>query len=88
MSVEIKVKEIVAEVFNAGAEKVTWEARFIEDLGVDSLYTIDLILELEKTFGIKILDKDVVKILKVKDAIKYIEERRVKDKPKLNPARR
>ncbi len=69
-----KVIEIVAEQLGVGKEKVTPETSFINDLGADSLDTVELVMEFEEEFDINIPDEDAEKIQTVGDAIKYIEE--------------
>jgi acyl carrier protein len=73
MSVELKVKDIIAKQLGVDGEKVTTEASFIDDLGADSLDTVELVMAFEEAFNIEIPDDDAEKILKVQDAIKYIE---------------
>ena len=73
MSVEAKIKQIIVEQLQLSAEEVTPEASFIEDLGADSLDLTELIMAFEEAFGVEIADEDAQKILKVKDAINYIE---------------
>ena len=73
MSIEAKIKQIVAEQLRLTEEEVTPEASFIEDLGADSLDLTELIMAFEEAFGVEIADEDAQKILKVKDAINYIE---------------
>ncbi len=68
-----KVKKIIVEQLGVEAEEVTPEAKFIEDLGADSLDTVELIMALEEEFGIEIPDEDAEKIVTVKDAIEYIK---------------
>jgi acyl carrier protein len=75
MAVEAKVKEIIAKQLGVDMEKVTPEASFVEDLGADSLDTVELVMAFEEAFNIEIPDEDAEKILKVQDAIKYIEEK-------------
>jgi acyl carrier protein len=75
MAVEAKVKEIIAKQLGVDMEKVTHEASFVEDLGADSLDTVELVMAFEEAFNIEIPDDDAEKILKVQDAIKYIEEK-------------
>lgn len=75
MSVEAKVKDIIAKQLGVDLEKVTPEASFIEDLGADSLDTVELVMAFEEAFNIEIPDEDAEKILKVNDAVKYIEEK-------------
>lgn len=68
-----KVREIVSEQLGVDVEEVTEEASFIDDLGADSLDTVELVMALEEEFGIEIPDEDAEKITTVKDAIAYIE---------------
>ncbi len=75
MSVEARVKDIIAKQLGVDMEKVTPEASFIEDLGADSLDTVELVMAFEEAFNIEIPDEDAEKILKVQDAIKYIDEK-------------
>lgn len=74
MAVDVeKVKEIVAEQLGVDADEVTDEASFIDDLGADSLDTVELVMALEEEFGVEIPDEDAEQIATVKDAIAYIE---------------
>jgi acyl carrier protein len=75
MSVEAKVKEIIAKQLGVDMEKVTSEASFVDDLGADSLDTVELVMAFEEAFNIEIPDEDAEKILKVRDAFKYIEDK-------------
>lgn len=75
MSVEAKVKDIIAKQLGVDGEKVTPDASFIDDLGADSLDTVELVMAFEEAFNIEIPDEDAEKILKVQDATKYIEEK-------------
>lgn len=75
MSVEERVKAIVVEQLSVDPEEVTPEAAFVEDLGADSLDTVELIMAFEEEFGVEISDDDAEKIRKVRDAIDYIESR-------------
>jgi len=75
MSTEAKVKEIIVKQLNVDAAKVTPEASFVEDLGADSLDTVELVMAFEEEFGIEIPDEDAEKIAKVKDAVAYIEDK-------------
>jgi acyl carrier protein len=68
-----KVREIVADQLGVDIDEVTEEASFIDDLGADSLDTVELVMALEEEFGIEIPDEDAEKISTVKDAIAYIE---------------
>ncbi len=74
MSVEEKVKKIIVDQLGVSADEVTSEASFVEDLGADSLDLTELIMAMEEEFGIEIGDEDAQKILKVKDAVAYIEK--------------
>lgn len=70
-----KIKSIIAEQLGVKPEEVTPEASFIDDLGADSLDTVELVMALEEEFGVEIPDEDAEKMTKVADAIKYIEEK-------------
>ena len=72
MSHEEKVKEIIMEQLGVGADQVTPEASFIDDLGADSLDTVELVMALEEEFGIEIPDEEAEKIATVKDAVSYL----------------
>ncbi|MFA6956947.1 MAG: acyl carrier protein [Thermoanaerobaculia bacterium] len=74
MSVEQKVKDIIVEQLGVEADEVKAEASFVEDLGADSLDTVELIMAFEEEFGIEISDEDAEKIKRVKDAVEYIEK--------------
>lgn len=74
MSVEEKVKEIIVEQLGVTPDEVTDAASFVEDLGADSLDTVELVMAFEEEFGIEISDEDAEKIKTVKDAVVYIEE--------------
>jgi acyl carrier protein len=73
-SVEERIKEIIVEQLGVDAEDVTANARFIEDLGADSLDTVELVMALEEHFDIQIPDEDAEKIATVGDAIQYIKD--------------
>jgi acyl carrier protein len=73
--VDEKVKEIIAKQLGVNAAEVTLEASFVEDLGADSLDTVELVMAFEETFNIEIPDEDAEKIAKVKDAIEYIKNK-------------
>jgi acyl carrier protein len=70
-----RVKEIIVEQLGVNPEQVTPEAKFIEDLGADSLDTVELVMAFEEEFGAEIPDEDAEKLQTVGDVIKYIEER-------------
>lgn len=78
MAVAEKVKSIIAEQLGVKIEEVKPEAAFIDDLGADSLDTVELIMALEEEFSVEIPDEDAEKMTKVGDAIKYIEEKAAK----------
>ncbi|MDX9714282.1 MAG: acyl carrier protein [Dissulfurispiraceae bacterium] len=73
--VEEKVKEIIAKQLGVDAAEVTPEASFVEDLGADSLDTVELVMAFEEAFNIEIPDEDAEKIAKVKDAVDYIKNK-------------
>ena len=70
-----KVKKMVADHLGVEELKVTEEANFVDDLGADSLDTVELVMAFEEEFGSEISDSDAEKILTVGDAIKFIESR-------------
>jgi len=72
-SVEERVKKIVAEQLGVKEEEVTNDASFVDDLGADSLDTVELVMAFEEEFGIEIPDEDAEKITRVKEAVEYIE---------------
>lgn len=72
MSVEDRVKEIIIEQLGVDAGQVTENAKFVEDLGADSLDTVELVMALEEEFSIEIPDDDAEKIASVGDAVNYI----------------
>ncbi|HEV8118147.1 MAG TPA: acyl carrier protein [Thermoanaerobaculia bacterium] len=74
MSVEDKVKSIIVEQLGVDANEVTSEASFVDDLGADSLDTVELVMAFEEAFNIEIPDEAAEKIQKVKDAVAYIEK--------------
>ena len=71
--IEARVKDIIINELGVEAEKVTSAASFVEDLGADSLDTVELVMAFEEEFGIEIPDEDAEKITRVKEAIDYIE---------------
>jgi len=74
MAVEEKVKQIVAEQLGVDEDQVTEDASFMDDLGADSLDTVELVMALEEEFDIEIPDEDAEKIQTVRDAISYIKD--------------
>jgi len=75
MAVSERIKSIIAEQLGVKIEEVTESAKFIDDLGADSLDTVELVMALEEEFGIEVPDEDAEKMATVGDAIKYIEEK-------------
>ncbi len=73
--VPVKVKKMVADHLGVDELKVTDEANFIDDLGADSLDTVELVMAFEEEFGAEISDSEAEKILTVGDAIKFIENK-------------
>ena len=73
-SVEQKVKDIIVEQLGVDPEQVTPEASFVDDLGADSLDTVELVMALEEEFNLEIPDEEAEKIATVGDAITYIEK--------------
>lgn len=73
MSVAEKVKAIIVDQLGVDADKVKPDASFVEDLGADSLDTVDLFIAIEDEFRVTIGDEDAEKIVTVQDAVKYIE---------------
>jgi len=73
-TIEERVKKVVLEQLEVSADQVTPEASFIDDLGADSLDTVELVMALEEEFGLEIPDDKAESIAKVKDAVQYIKE--------------
>lgn len=72
--IESRVKKIVVEQLGVKEEEVTTDASFVDDLGADSLDTVELVMALEEEFEIEIPDENAEKIVTIKDAVKYIIE--------------
>jgi acyl carrier protein len=72
--IEAKVKDIIINELGVEAEKVTASASFVEDLGADSLDTVELVMAFEEEFGIEIPDEDAEKLQTVGDAVNYIQQ--------------
>ena len=70
-----KIKSIVAEQLGVNEDQVTEDASFVDDLGADSLDTVELIMAFEEEFDVEIPDEDAQKIKTVKDVIEYIESK-------------
>ena len=73
--IEAKVKEIIINELGVDAEKVTPEASFVEDLGADSLDTVELVMAFEEEFGMEIPDEEAEKLRTVGDAIGYLNQK-------------
>ncbi len=73
-SIDERVKQIVAEQLGVDEDQVTTEASFMDDLGADSLDTVELVMALEEEFDVEISDEDAEKIQTVKDAVDYISK--------------
>ena len=74
-SIEEKVKDIIVEQLGVNPEQVTQSASFIEDLGADSLDTVELVMAVEEEFSVEVPDEDAEKLQSVGDVVKYIEEK-------------
>ena len=74
MAVADKVKSIIVEQLGVDEEEVTPDASFVDDLGADSLDTVELVMAFEEAFDIEIPDEDAEKIRTVKDAVDYIDK--------------
>ena len=72
-AVQDRVKQIIVEQLGVDEEEVTADASFVDDLGADSLDTVELVMAFEEEFGIEIPDEDAEKITRVKEAVEYIE---------------
>ncbi len=75
VNIEDKVKEIIVEQLGVNPEQVTREAKFIEDLGADSLDTVELVMAFEEEFSVEVPDEEAEKLQTVGDVITYIEGR-------------
>ena len=75
MALEDKVKDIIVEQLGVNAEQVTPEATFIEDLGADSLDTVELVMAFEEEFGAEIPDEDAEKLTSVGAVLDYLKEK-------------
>ncbi len=74
-TIEDKVKDIIVEQLGVNAEQVTPTARFVEDLGADSLDTVELVMAFEEEFGAEIPDEQAEKLLTVGDVVNYIKDK-------------
>jgi acyl carrier protein len=75
MAIEDKVKEIIVEQLGVNADQVTSEASFIEDLGADSLDTVELVMAFEEEFGAEIPDEDAEKLKTVGGVVEYLNSK-------------
>ncbi|HEU17993.1 MAG TPA: acyl carrier protein [Deltaproteobacteria bacterium] len=75
MTIEERVKNIIIEQLNVSEEECVPEAKFIDDLGADSLDLVELIMAMEDHFGLEISDDDLAKITTIQDVIDYITAR-------------
>jgi len=75
MSVENKVKKIIVDQLDVAEDEVTSGASFVDDLGADSLDTVEMVMAFEEEFGIEIPDEDAEKIKTVQDAVDYIQKK-------------
>lgn len=75
MSLEEKVKDIIVEKLGVAAEKVKGDAHFIDDLGADSLDTVELVMAFEEEFAVEIPDEDAQQITTVKNAVDYLSKK-------------
>ena len=80
MAVAGKVTGIIVEQLGVDEEEVTMDASFVDDLGADSLDTVELVMAFEEEFGLEIPDEDAEKITRVKEAVDYIESHGKKKK--------
>jgi len=76
MSVEDRIKEIIVEQLGVDASEVTDDASFIDDLGADSLDTVELVMAFEEEFGIEIPDEEAEKLQTVKDALNFMRDKK------------
>jgi acyl carrier protein len=73
-NIQDKVKDIIGEQLGVNPEQVTQEAKFIEDLGADSLDTVELVMAFEEEFGIDVPDEEAEKLQSVGDVVRYVED--------------
>lgn len=77
MSIQERVNQIIVEQLGVKPEQVTEEAHFENDLGADSLDSVELVMAIEEEFGIEISDEDAERMKKVKDVLNYLKSRQV-----------
>ena len=73
-TIEEKVKDIIVDQLGVNAEQVVLDAKFIEDLGADSLDTVELVMAVEEEFSIEVPDEEAEKLQTVRDVVTYVEE--------------
>ena len=73
-SIDERVRDLIVEQLGVNSDQVTPSASFVDDLGADSLDTVELVMAFEEEFGLDIPDEDAEKMASVNDAIKYLEE--------------
>ena len=73
-AIEERVRDLIVEQLGVNADQVTADASFVDDLGADSLDTVELVMAFEEEFGIDIPDEDAEKMMTVGDATKYLDE--------------
>ena len=73
-NIEQKVRDIIVEQLGVNADQVTTDAKFIEDLGADSLDTVELVMAYEEEFGIEVPDEEAEKLMTVGNVVQYIED--------------
>ncbi len=73
-SIEEKIRDIIVEQLGVNADQVTPDAKFIEDLGADSLDTVELVMAFEEEFGIDVPDEEAEKLQSVGDVVRYVED--------------
>jgi acyl carrier protein len=76
ISIEEKVKDIIVEQLGVNPEQITPSASFIEDLGADSLDTVELVMAFEEEFSVDVPDEDAERLRTVGDVVRYIEEKK------------
>jgi acyl carrier protein len=75
-SIEERVKEIIVDQLGVSADQVTLEAKFVEDLGADSLDTVELVMALEEEFDVEVPDDEAEKLQAVKDVVSFITSKK------------
>lgn len=73
-NIEQKVRETIAKRLDVDISKVVDDARIIDDLGADSLDTVELVMEFEEVYGVEISDQDALKLITVGDCVKYVKD--------------